>query len=192
MRIQFSYIYSYTCKCVFCKPELSVLRFAPARIYISSDEYIYYFSPRQVPSAYPVLIFIFLLNVNWCMKKYLFFYMRTCVLVAGRCVSAGGGSESVCGQARGRARLRAGWLWNCKVRFGASRQATEMHSFEEKLDPSDVNGTMDFGLWPLAFGLWPLACLWGSFSKSFQLVSIYASSLYIYMCLQMCFLYKEL
>ena len=64
MRIQFSYIYSYTCKCVFCKPELSVLRFAPARIYISSDEYIYYFSPRQVPSAYPVLIFIFLLNVN--------------------------------------------------------------------------------------------------------------------------------
>ena len=57
-----------------------------------------------------------------------------------------------------------------------------MHSFEEKLDPSDVDGTMDYGLWPLAFGLWPLAfgLLVRLVSKFFQLVSICVSSFHIY------------
>ncbi len=102
---------------------------------------------------------------------------------ARACVSAGAGSESVCGQARGRAS------------FGASRQATEMHSFQEKLDPSDVNGTMDYGLWPLAFGLWPLAfgllvrLVFETFPTRFH---IRIQFTYIHMCSQMCFLYKEL
>ena len=64
---------------------------------------------------------------------------------APACASAGRGrSESVCGQARGRARLRAGCVWFCKVRFGAPRQARKMHSLKEKSDPSDVHGTMHY------------------------------------------------
>ena len=43
---------------------------------------------------------------------------------------------------------------------------------------------MAFGLWPLAFGLW--LAREARFRNSFQLVSIYASSLHIYTCVRKC------